>query len=125
MGVDYRGDSIVVDVTVTVLDDLNGSDTCQTISVDAKRVDMEVRKSLMKELTLFLSLVREHRTKCDVANTLDAFCTSVELVVDDHSTPLIRLNTDVLQSQFIGIGFPSDRNKDNIGVELEIATQCM
>ena len=125
MRVDYRRDRIVVDMSVTVLDDLDSSDGYQTSSVNAKHVDLEVSKPPVKQLTLFFSLVREHRTKSDVADALDAFCTSIELIVDNYTTPLVRLHADVLQSQFIGIWFPSNRNKDNISVELDVDSQRM
>lgn len=86
VGVDDRGDGIVVDVSVTCLDVFNSGDTC--LSVTSNDTLLTSRR------TLLLGLVGEHGTKSDISNSSDTFGRSVELVVNDDSSTLVHLDSD-------------------------------
>ena len=55
-----------------------------------------------ERLTLLLSLVREHRTESDISDTFNPLDGSVEFGIDDNSTLVIDLDTNLLQSESIG-----------------------
>lgn len=92
--VDDRGDSLVVDVPVAGLDVFDGSNT------------------------LLLSLVREHGAEGHVADALDARDRGVELVIDDNAALGVNLNPNLLESETLGVGPPSDRDKNDVRFQL-------
>ena len=89
-----RGDGIVVDVPVAVLDHFHRGDT------------------------LLLGLVRQHGTERDVADTLDALGGSVELIVDDDSAALVGFDADLFEAEALGDGTTANGDEDDVGFEL-------
>lgn len=94
MSVNDRRDSSIVDVTVTLVDDLNSSDT------------------------LLLSLVGKHRSESDISNALDVLDGGVELVVDDDSTLIVELDADGFQVESSSDGASTDGDQDDVSVQL-------
>jgi hypothetical protein len=85
---------IIVDVSVTRLDDFDGGDT------------------------FFFSLVGQHGTECSVTDTLDSLDAGVELVVDNDTTSVVELDTDLFQSEVLGDRSSTDGYQDDVGFEL-------
>ena len=96
VGVNDRWNGVVVDVTMTVFDDLDSGDT------------------------LLLSLVGKHRSEGDISDRFDTLGGRVQLVVDDNSSSLVGLDTNVLKSETLSNRSSTDGHEHNIGVNLEI-----
>lgn len=82
-------------MSVTVLDDLDGSDT------------------------LLLGLVGKHGAEGNISDTFDTLNGGVELVVDHNSSPFVGLDTNVLKTKVLGVGSSTDSNEDNVGFKLD------
>jgi hypothetical protein len=95
MSVDDRRNGGVVDVTVTLVDDLDSGDT------------------------LLLGLVGKHGSEGDISDALDTLDRGVELVVDDDSTLVVELDADGLEVEVLGDGSSTDSNEDDVSVELQ------
>ena len=93
-GVHDRGDAAVVNVAVTLLDVLDGSNG------------------------LLLSLVGKHGAEGDITNAADVGDLGAVLGVDDDAAALILLETNVLEAETLGVGTAADSDKDNITLEL-------
>lgn len=94
MSVDDGRDGGIVDMPVTLVDDLDGSDT------------------------LLLSLVGQHGSKGNVSDALDSLDRGVELVVNHNSALVVELNTDGLEVQSSGDGSSADGDEDDVGLKL-------
>ena len=73
---------------------------------------------LFHQLTLLLSLVSQHGTESDISNTLDALGGSVELVVNDDTSALVHLDTNLVKTKTLSHGSSTDSNEDDIGLDL-------
>ena len=99
MGVDDRGNGVVVDVTVSALEDLDRSDT------------------------LLLGLVCQHGSESSISDTLDSLDTGVELVVNDDPSLVVHLDTNILEPEVLGDGSSTDSDEDDVSIEgLGLAT---
>jgi hypothetical protein len=94
MSVNNGGDSMVVNVTMSLLDVLGGGNA------------------------LFFSLVCKHGAKSDVTDTLYVLDSRVELVVNDDTAFVIKLNTNLLKVKPLSVGSTANGDKDDIGFEL-------
>jgi hypothetical protein len=52
--------------------------------------------------------VGEHGSESDITDGSDTLDRSVELIVNDNSSSLVLLNTDVLESETLGDGSSTD-----------------
>ena len=68
--------------------------------------------------TFLLSLVCQHRTECNIPNTLDALHASVELVVDNDTALVVNLNTNSLEVEAFGVRATTNGNENNVSVDL-------
>lgn len=93
VGVHDGGNGGVVDVTVTLLDVLNGGNS------------------------LLLGLVSQHGAEGNITNDTDVGDLSAELLVDDETTTVILVNANVLNVETLGVGATTDGNENNIGIE--------
>lgn len=93
MSVDDGGNCAVVDVTVTGVEILSGRNA------------------------LLLGLVREHGTEGDVADTLDASDSGVELRVNDDTALGVDFDADLLEVEAGSDGTTADRDEDDVGFE--------
>lgn len=91
VGVHDGGNDVVVDVTVAVLDELDGSNT------------------------LLLGLVGEHGTKSDITNDSNVGLVGAELRVHDDATLVVNLNTDLVKTKASGVGATANGNEQDIG----------
>ena len=94
MRVHDGGDGAVVDVTVAFGDVFNCGDS------------------------FFLSLVREHGSKCAVADDTDMRQFGAVLFVDYHATFIVDVEADVLEAEAGGVGAAADRYEDYVCVQL-------
>jgi len=94
VGIDDRRNGIVVDVTVTLLDDLSGSNT------------------------LLFGFVCQHGTESNISNGVHASDTSVELVVNDNATTLVEFYANFLKVQRACYWTTANRDKDNVCFQL-------
>lgn len=76
-------------------------------------------------LTLLFGLVGQHGTKGDISDALDVGNARVELRVDDNAALGVDLDTDRLEVESLGHGSSSNGNKDDIGLDLEVAIVSM
>jgi len=91
----YNGrDGIIVDVPVSGLDVLDGSDT------------------------FFLCLVGEHGTKGNVTDAFDVLLRSGELIVDDDATSIVELNTCSFEVEAVGVWSSANSDEDDVGFQL-------
>lgn len=90
-------DGIVVDVSVTGLQDFYGGNG------------------------LFFSLVRQHGAESGISDTLDTLDAGVELVVNDNSTSVVKLDTDFFQTEVLRDGSSTNRNQNDVGFKLRRA----
>ena len=93
VGVHDRRDGVVVDVSVTGLDVLHGSDA------------------------LFFGLVGEHGSKGDIADTLDSGDGSVELVINHDSAPVVDFQSNVFETKTLGVWSATNGDEDNIRLQ--------
>ena len=68
--------------------------------------------------TFFLSLMRQHGPECDISNTSYTFDAGIILVVNHYSPLVVHFNTNFLKAQVFGYWSTSDRNKENIRINL-------
>lgn len=87
------GDAAVVDVTVALLDVLDGSDG------------------------LLLGLVGKHGSESAVTDHADVGDLGAVLLVDDKTAALVLLDTDALEVETLGVGAATDGDEDNVSVE--------
>lgn len=87
------GDGAVVDVTVALLDVLDGGNT------------------------LLLSLVGKHGAERAVTDNTDVGVLGAVLLVDHQAALVVLLNSGVLQTETLGVGATANGNEDNIGVQ--------
>lgn len=90
------GNSTVVDVTVSLADELNGRDT------------------------FLLGLVRQHGAEGDIADHADMGDLGAVLLVDDDTATFVGLNADIFKAETGSIGAAADRDEDDVGVKLKI-----
>ena len=93
-GVHDGGNAAIVDVAVTLLDVLDGSNG------------------------LLLSLVGKHGAEGDITNATNVGDLGAVLGVDDDAAALILLEANVLEAETLGIGAAADSDKDDIALEL-------
>ena len=93
VGVHNGGNGTVVDVAVTLGEELDGGNT------------------------LLLGLVGEHRSESDVSNGSNVWDLGAELLVDDQAATLIGLETNVIQAKSGGVRSASNGDKDNISIK--------
>lgn len=89
------GNGGIVDVTVALLDVLDGSDS------------------------LLLSLVGQHRTEGNVTNGADVRVLGAVFGVNYDTAALIGLKTNVLKTEASGVRSATDSDEDGLGVELK------
>jgi hypothetical protein len=65
--------------------------------------------------------VRQHGSESHVADALDALDGRVELVVDDDSASLVRLDTDGLEVEALGDGSSANSDEDDVGLDLKVS----
>lgn len=94
VGVDDGGNGIVVDVTVAGGNHLRDSEA------------------------LILGLVGKHRAKGGVTNAADVGDVGLELRVNNDATAVVELDTNVLETETLGVGATANGDKDDISVEL-------
>ena len=68
--------------------------------------------------TLLLGLVREHGPECHVANALDALHARVELVVDHDAALVVELDTDLVETEPLGVWPAADGDEDDVRLKL-------
>ena len=84
----------VVDVTVTLVDVLNGSDS------------------------LLFGLVGKHRSECAVSDSADVGNLGAVLLVDDQAAPVVGLKADVVQTKTRCVWAATDGNENDVSVHL-------
>ena len=94
VGVHNRGNSLVVDVAVTLADVLNSG------------------------TSLLFGLVCEHRSESDVTDTLDVLDGRIELIVDDDATLVVEFHTSGFEVETVGKWPPADGDQDDVRLEL-------
>lgn len=107
MSVNDGWNSVVVDMSMAVLDDFY---SCDPYIMSAKTRFYRCHG----QLAFLLGLVCQHGTESDITNTLDTFCTGVELIVNDDSSLFIRLDADLVKSQTFSNGSTTDRDENDI-----------
>lgn len=85
---------IVVDVTVTFRDILDGSNA------------------------FFFSFMGKHRTECAITDNTDMWQLSPVLFVDDQAALVVDIQSDVFKTQSGSIRSAADGNEDDVGFEL-------
>lgn len=93
VGVHNTGDGGVVDVAVTSLDVFDGGNG------------------------LLLGLVGQHGTEGAVTNDTNVGELGAVLLVDDQTTTVVLLDSDLLQVQALGVGATANSDQDNVGVQ--------
>lgn len=93
VGVHDGGNGGVVDVTVALLDVLDGGNS------------------------LLLSLVGQHGTEGNITNDADVGDLGTELLVDDETTTVVLVNANVLNVKTVGVRATANGNENNIGIE--------
>jgi hypothetical protein len=94
MGVHDGGNGSVVDMTVALVDVLDGGDS------------------------LLLSLVGKHGSESTVTNGANVGDLGAVLLVDDEAAPLVNLETNVVKTKTGSVWATTDSNKNDIGVKL-------
>ncbi len=89
-----RGDAAIVDVAITLLDELDSCDT------------------------LLLCLVRKHGAESGVSDAANVGELGTILRVNDDTSTVIKLKANVLEAQTSGVWATSNGNQDNVGIEL-------
>lgn len=95
VGVDDRGNGMVVHVSVSGLDVLDSSNT------------------------FLFSFVGKHGSESDVTNALDALHSGIELVIDDNTALGVNFNTNLVEAETIGIRTTPNRDENNIRIKLD------
>lgn len=93
-GVHDRGNAAVVDVAVTLLDVLNGSNG------------------------LLLGLVGKHGAEGDITNAANVGDLGAVLGVDDDTAALVLLEANVLEAETLGVGAAANSDKNDVTLEL-------
>lgn len=62
--------------------------------------------------------MRKHGPEGHISNALDALGRSVELVVNDDTAALVRLDADGLEVEALSDGSATDSDEDDVGLEL-------
>ena len=65
-----------------------------------------------------LRLVGEHRAGDDVADGVDAGDVGGVMPVDDDAAAIIARDPDAVEAEPFGVGNPSDRDQDGVGLDL-------
>lgn len=96
---------------------LNKLDSGDTYDIEQKSATSDVITPKVIR-TLLLSLVSQHRTECNISDTLDVLHACVELGIDDDSSLVVDFDSDLLEVESSGEWSPSNGNENNISNNL-------
>jgi hypothetical protein len=70
--------------------------------------------------SLFLGFVGKHGSKRAITDGADVRNLGAVFLVDDQAAPLVHLETNVVETESVGVRAATDSNEDDVGVELSL-----